>query len=93
MRPGIAELIEKLQRGWAPDARQIFVEQQDMLDWSWWPNPATQTMFVRGVDLDGGMLLHEVLWIDRHLGWAVSPSAMLWLYDDEESTKVRHLGG
>jgi hypothetical protein len=93
MMPGIAELIEKLQRGWAPDARQIYVRQQDVLDWSWWPNPSAQTLFVRGVDLDGGMVLHEVLWIDRSFGWAVAPSAFLWLYDPEESQKVRYLGG
>ncbi|OYU92102.1 MAG: hypothetical protein CFE29_04550 [Bradyrhizobiaceae bacterium PARB1] len=93
MRAGIEALIEKLQRGWNPDARQIYVPQQDVLDWSWWPNSEAQTLFVRGVDLDGGMVLHEVLWIDRHLEWAVAPSAFLWLYDPEESQKVRYLGG
>ena len=93
MKPGIVQLIEKLQSGWAPDARQIYVPQQDVLHWGFWQNARAQCVFIHGEDIDGGLIIAEVLWIDRNLEWCVSPEGFRWLYDNEESQKVRYLGG
>ncbi|MDO9441180.1 MAG: hypothetical protein Q7T73_09850 [Beijerinckiaceae bacterium] len=35
----------------------------------------------------------EVLWFDRHLGWALTEVRFYWLYDAEEGQKLAYLGG
>jgi hypothetical protein len=35
----------------------------------------------------------EVLWIDRHLSWALTEVRLYWLYDAEEGQKLAYLGG
>lgn len=93
MNDGISRLLEKLQAGWGPDTRQIFVPQRDLLKWSWWSDPVGQQLYLRGEDIEGGMVVVAPIWIDHRFEWCVTEDEFVWLYDDEESAKVRYLGG
>lgn len=93
MNDGISRLMEKLRAGWAPDTRAIYVPQRDLLNWGWWQNPESQTMVLHGKDIDGDLVILAPIWIDHRFEWAVTENEFVWLYDDEESTKVRWLGG
>jgi hypothetical protein len=88
-------LLERLQTGWAPKTDEIDrdVPQFDMLDWGWWTYFNEPAMFLAGSDLEGPLVTGPVLWIDPNLGWALCESGFYWLYDDQESDKVRYLGG
>jgi hypothetical protein len=92
MSDGISRLLEKLQAGWGPDTRQIHVPQRDLLKWSWWSDPTQRQLYLRGEDIEGAMVVVAPIWIDARFGWAVTDTEFVWLYDDEESEKVRYLG-
>lgn len=95
MDKAIALLLERLQSGWAPIAYEIdpLIPQHTMLDWDWWPHFNNPGMLIAGSDLEDRLEANDVLWVDQHLGWALATSGFYWLYDDEESKKVRYLGG
>jgi hypothetical protein len=85
-------LLERLQTGWAPDANDIYIAQYDLLDWRM--AHVNQCLILHGQDIEGWTIYAvDVLWIDEHLDCAVTPGGFFWLYDDQESEKVRYLGG
>jgi hypothetical protein len=92
MNDGILRMLERLQTGWGPDTREIRVPQRDLLRWSWWSAPREQQLYLRGEDIDGAMVVVAPIWIDRRFEWAVTAEEFVWLYDDEESVKMRYLG-
>jgi hypothetical protein len=89
-------LLERLQTGWAPKCDEIDREilQIDFLNWTMWQSLPEKTVIIVGRDAAGSMLLSGyVSWIDPGMEWAVAELGFLWLYDDQESDKVRYLGG
>jgi hypothetical protein len=91
----IERLLERLQTGWAPETDDIDrdIQQFDLLDWGWWTYFNEREMFLAGSDLEGALVSGPVLWIDPGLEYALCESGFYWLYDDQESEKVRYLGG
>lgn len=88
----IMTLRDRLETGWSPKADKIDcdVRQIDALNWQWTLDGSAiecQTMDRRG------QLYGEILYISPHQDWVLTSSTFLWLYDDEESEKVRYLGG
>jgi len=84
-------LRDNLATGWAPKADQIDpdVVQVDALNWGW-SDDGRQIAF-QSIDREHHISA-EILWTDQHLTYVLTESALLWLYDDEESEKVRFLG-
>lgn len=85
-------LHDRLETGWTPKAGQIDpdVRQVDALNWNWAFDGRAiecQTMDRRG------QLYGEILYVSPNQDWVLTSTAFLWLYDDEESEKVRYLGG
>jgi hypothetical protein len=89
----IERLLERLQTGWAPRRDEIdpSISQYDMLDWDLHAYFGIPEIFIAGSDVAGEVqLTATVLWIDQHLGWALAETGFYWLYDDQESEKVRN---
>lgn len=85
-------LHDRLETGWSPKADQIDpdVRQVDALNWKW----AFDGRAIECQTIDRRSQLHgDILYVDRYLGYALTTEVFLWLYDDEESEKVRYLGG
>lgn len=95
MSTAIERLLELLQTGWVPKADEIVrdMPQFDLLDWGWWTYFNDQTMFLAGSNLEGPLVSGPVLWIDPGREYALCKTGFYWLYDDQESEKVSHLGG
>lgn len=97
MTDAIEALLERLRSGWSPKADEIdfAVPQHDLVDW-WWFQPVPQWPLVMLVsnrpDADP-CATETVIWIDRHLGWALCDDGFWWLYDAEEGRKMDFLGG
>jgi hypothetical protein len=88
----IHELFARLLDGWTPQADEIDrdVTQIDALNWRW--SDAGRTIEYQTPARDH-RVSSEIVYIDQHRTFALTVDAMLWLYDDEESEKVRYLGG
>jgi predicted XRE-type DNA-binding protein len=91
-------LLERLQTGWSPRAEEIdaAVPQQDALNWSWWAfeHRGEWWLGIKFRNERGGIELYpDVLFVDPYFDFALTATGFLWLYDDEESDKVRYLGG
>lgn len=84
-------LRDRLETGWSPKADQIHpdVRQVDALNWSW----AFDGRAIECQTTDRRhQLWGEILFVSKHQDYALTSTAFLWLYDDEESEKVRFLG-
>ncbi len=85
-------LRDRLETGWSPKADQIDpdVRQVDALNWSW--SADGKSIFCQTIDrLE--KRYGDILYVSPHQDYALTSIAFLWLYDDEESEKVRFLGG
>lgn len=85
-------LHDRLETGWAPKADEIDrdVRQVDALNWSW--SADGKAIFCQTIDrLE--KRYGDILYVSPHQDYALTSIAFLWLYDDDESEKVRHLGG
>ena len=92
----IERLLERLQSGWAPQYGEIDreIRQHDMLDWHWYEVFGEPAIILAGSDpILAPRESGRVLWIDEHLEWALCEDGFYWLYDNQESDKVRYLGG
>jgi hypothetical protein len=94
----IERLLERLQTGWAPKADEIDrdVPQVDALNWGW-NFEDSETIVPLGITYQTAerdmRKTGPVLHIDAHRTYALTAEGIFWLYDSEESEKVRHLGG
>lgn len=90
-------LLQRLQTGWQPKADEIdiAVTQHDLIDWHWFePSGERDWLLLYSARHDADpSLTGDIIWIDKHLGWALSTEAFWWLYDAEEGWKLDHLGG
>lgn len=88
----IHDLLARLLAGWAPQAGEIDPEvpQIDALNWRW--ADGGRTIEYQTPDRSHRVSA-EVIHADPNITFALTVDALLWLYDDEESEKVRHLGG
>lgn len=88
----IQQLLERLQTGWQPRASEIDrdVQQIDALNWSW----ADDGRAIAYLSIDRQpRVSSEIIYVDRHLTHVLTAAGLLWLYDEEESEKIRFLGG
>ena len=87
----LERLRERLQTGWAPKASEIdpAVPQIDALNWEWIDDACISYQTVDRRPCQTG----TVIYIDKNLTHALTAEGMFWLYDAEESEKVRFLGG
>jgi hypothetical protein len=85
-------LRDRLETGWSPQADEIDhdVPQIDALNWCW--SDDGQSISYQTVDRDRRASA-EIICVDRHMTYALAVDALLWLYDEEESEKIRYLGG
>lgn len=91
-------LHDRLLTGWQPRAGEIDrdIRQIDALNWMW--NFADSRVIVplgityQTVDREQRKT-KPVLHIDDHMTYALTADAFYWLYDAEESDKIRFLGG
>lgn len=84
-------LRDRLATGWMPKADQIDPEipQFDALNWGW----SAGGLKIVFQTTDGEQHVSaEIICIDRYISYALTKAEFLWLYDDEESEKVRYLG-
>jgi hypothetical protein len=87
----LERLLERLQTGWAPKANEIdpVVPQVDALNWDW-----SDGVCITYKTVDRQMRqTGPVIYVDAALTYALTADGLYWLYDSEESEKVRHLGG
>ncbi len=84
-------LRERLLTGWQPRAGEIDrdVPQVDALDWEW--SFDGRTILCQTADRRP-RLYGDILYVNRYLDFALTAQAFLWLYDAEESEKIRFLG-
>lgn len=87
----IQVLLERLQNGWQPRSGEIDrdVPQIDALNWEWIDDG--RAIVYLTVDRQP-RVTGEIVYADRHLTHALTPTALVWLYDAEESEKIRYLG-
>jgi hypothetical protein len=85
-------LRERLETGWSPKADEIDrdVLQVDALNWCW--SDCGRTVCYQTVDR-GYRISADILYVDKNQTYMLTTDALLWLYDDDESEKVRFLGG
>lgn len=85
-------LRDRLETGWSPKADEIDrdVPQIDALNWYW--SDCGRTVCYQTIDREHRTSA-EALSVDKYMTYALTVDALLWLYDDEESEKVRFLGG
>lgn len=84
-------LRQRLETGWQPRAGDLDrdVQQIDALNWSW----ADDGRAIAYLTIDRQPRVSgEIIYVDRHLTHALTAAGLLWLYDDEESEKIRFLG-
>jgi hypothetical protein len=88
----IHALFARLLDGWTPQADEIDpqVQQVDALNWRW--SDAGRTIEYQ-TSACGHRVSSDVVYTDQHRTFALTADAFLWLYDDEESEKVRFLEG
>jgi hypothetical protein len=84
-------LQQRLLTGWQPRAGEIDrdVRQVDVLDWEW----SFDGRSILSRTIDRRPQIHgDILYVDRHLTFALTSAVLLWLYDADESEKIRYLG-
>jgi hypothetical protein len=86
----IQRLLERLQTGWPPKADEIdpAVPQTDALNAVVTSNGITYQTIDRQPRKTG-----PVIYIDDNSTYALTAEVFFWLYREEESEKVRFLGG
>ena len=85
-------LLDRLETGWSPKTDEIHpdVPQHDALNWSWaFDGHAIECQTIDRM----GQIYGDILYVSRYQDWALTSTAFLWFHDDEESEKVRYLGG
>jgi hypothetical protein len=96
-KEAIQRLRERLETGWQPKADEIdlAVPQVDALNWDWnWEDAGTIVplgITYQTIDRQPrktGPVIH----MDEHMTCALTAEGMHWLYDSDESEKVRFLG-
>jgi hypothetical protein len=93
----IDALLEMLRLRWSPQSDLMSdVPQADGLNWRWFPYEIAGEWRL-GVAYQtperDAVLAPDVLFVDPYFEFALTTTGFLWLYDDEESEKVRYLGG
>lgn len=88
----IHALLVRLLAGWTPQADEIdaSVPQVDALNWQW--SDGGRRIGYQTTDRQPHVS-DEVVYVDQNMTYALTVDALLWLYDAEESEKVRYLGG
>jgi hypothetical protein len=84
-------LRERLLTGWSPKAGEIDrdVPQIDALGWEW----SFDGRSILSQTIDRRPQIHgDILYVSRYLDFALTSEVFLWLYDADESEKIRHLG-
>jgi hypothetical protein len=97
MSPEMERLLERLETGWQPKADEIdpAVPQVDALNWEWIFEDST--IVPLGITYQTSdhqpRKTAPVIYIDKHMTHALTSEGLFWLYDSDESEKVRFLGG